>query len=104
MVERRAAELGINHVSQGHRDKLTRALEILPQWGCDLSSVCYIGDDLPDIPVMQRVGLAVAPADAAKDARDVAHWVLASGGGQGAVRETIERLMRAKDLWNVAGG
>ncbi|QDV44938.1 3-deoxy-D-manno-octulosonate 8-phosphate phosphatase KdsC [Stieleria neptunia] len=102
MVERRAVELGISHVSQGSGDKLQRALEILPEWGCELSSVCYIGDDLPDVPVMRRVGLAVAPADAAADVRNVAHWVLSSSGGHGAVRETIERLLRAKSLWSAA--
>ena len=103
MVERRAVELGISHVSQGSGDKLQRALEILPEWGCELSAVCYIGDDLPDVPVMQRVGLAVAPADASADARDVAQWVLSSSGGHGAVRETVERLLRAKNLWSATG-
>jgi 3-deoxy-D-manno-octulosonate 8-phosphate phosphatase (KDO 8-P phosphatase) len=100
MVDRRASELGIDHVSQGSGDKLKRAREIVPEWGCDLSSVCYIGDDLPDVPVMKQVGLAVAPADAAVDARESAQWVLQSRGGHGAVRETIERLLRAKGLWN----
>lgn len=100
IVDRRAGELGIDHVSQGSGDKLKRAAEILSQWGCDLNSVCYIGDDLPDIPVMKQVALAVAPADAAPDARESAQWVLHSPGGHGAVRETIERLLRAKDLWN----
>ena len=100
MVQRRADELGIHHVSQGSGDKLGRALEMLPALGCDLDGVCYIGDDRPDVAVMKRVALAVAPADAAKDARDVAHWVLETAGGHGAVRETIERLMRAKGLWD----
>lgn len=100
MVQRRADELGISHVSQGSGDKLARAQEILPQLNCDLSSVCYIGDDLPDIGLMRQVGLSVAPADAAMDARNTADWVLSSNGGQGAVRETIERLLRAKCLWN----
>ena len=100
MVDRRANELGIDHVSQGSGDKLNRATEVLSQWGCELASVCYIGDDLPDIAVMKQVGLAVAPADAATDAREVAHWVLRTDGGQGAVREVVERLLRGKGLWN----
>jgi 3-deoxy-D-manno-octulosonate 8-phosphate phosphatase (KDO 8-P phosphatase) len=100
MVDRRATELGINHVSQGSGDKLKRAMEIVPELGCDFSSVCYIGDDLPDVAVMRKVALAVAPADAAEDARRSAHWVLQSPGGHGAVRETVERLLRAKGLWN----
>jgi 3-deoxy-D-manno-octulosonate 8-phosphate phosphatase (KDO 8-P phosphatase) len=54
---------------------------------------------LNDLPVMKAVGLAVAPADAAADARDAAHWVLRSFGGTGAVRELIERLLRGKQRW-----
>lgn len=100
MVDRRGRELGIDHVSQGSGDKLERAVKIVAQWGCELSSVCYIGDDLPDVPVMKQVGLAVAPADAATDALDSADWVLKNLGGHGAVRETIERLLHSKDLWN----
>lgn len=100
MVQRRADELGVTHVSQGSGDKLARAKEVLPEFGCELSSVCYIGDDLPDVPVMKQVGLAVAPADAAMDARLAADWVLNCDGGHGAVRETIERLLRAKKLWH----
>ena len=100
MVERRAAELGIDRVVQGTGDKLKSAMEIVAELGCDLSSVCYIGDDLPDLAVMRRVALAVAPADAAEDARESAHWVLQRAGGHGAVRETVERLLRAKSVWN----
>ncbi|MCO8124413.1 HAD hydrolase family protein [Stieleria sp. TO1_6] len=103
MVDRRAGELGIQHVSQGSGNKLQRAQQILTQIDCDLSQVCYVGDDLPDICVMQQAGLAVAPADAATDAREAAHWVLHQRGGQGAVREVVERLLRAKDCWNPAG-
>ena len=103
MVQRRASELGIMHVYQGAGDKLQRAVEIADELDCELSSFCYIGDDLPDIPVMKRVGIAVAPADAAADAREAAHWVLDREGGHGAVRELVERLLRAKDLWNPNG-
>lgn len=100
MVQRRADELGITDVLQGARDKLQHATEILAAWNLDWSQTCYIGDDLPDIPVMRRVALAVTPADAAADAKETAHWVLRCGGGQGAVRELIERLMRAKECWD----
>ena len=100
MVDRRAAELGIDRVAQGSGDKLKAAMEIVADLGCDFSSVCYIGDDLPDVTVMRRAALAVAPADAAADARESAQWVLESSGGHGAVRETVERLLRAKGVWN----
>lgn len=99
MVERRASELGIENLFQSSRDKLQTAATFLEQRDYDLSSVCYLGDDLPDLPVLRSVGLAVAPADAATDVRDAAAWILESAGGHGAVRETVERLLRAKGLW-----
>ncbi|KAA5543797.1 HAD hydrolase family protein [Roseiconus nitratireducens] len=100
MVDRRAEELGIQHVSQGIGDKLSRAQTVIAELGLTVENVCYIGDDLPDLELMKSVALAAAPADAAADARDAAHWVLRSGGGQGAVREVVERLLRAKEQWN----
>jgi 3-deoxy-D-manno-octulosonate 8-phosphate phosphatase (KDO 8-P phosphatase) len=99
IVQRRADELGITHVQQGHKNKSPAADEMMRQFACQPSQVCYIGDDLPDIPVMSKVGLAVCPADAATDARNAAHWILRSNGGDGALRELIERLLRAKQRW-----
>lgn len=99
IVQQRATELGIDSIRQGSADKAAAAQEMIAQLGCQPDQVCYIGDDLPDIPVMQRVGLAVAPADAAADTQSAAGWVLGSGGGQGAVRELVERLLRAKQRW-----
>lgn len=99
IVDGRAAELGIEQVQQGCREKWPAAQSILAQWGCLPEEACYVGDDLPDIPVMKRVALAVAPADAAADTQHAAHWILRSRGGRGAVRELIERLLRAKQRW-----
>ncbi|MEO1614905.1 MAG: HAD-IIIA family hydrolase [Planctomycetota bacterium] len=104
MVARRAKELGIPMLAQNASNKLQAAKQMADEYGFDLSSVCYIGDDLPDIPVMEQVGLAAAPADAAEDARDAAHWILRQRGGEGAVRELIERLMRASDRWCLPEG
>lgn len=100
VVQRRADELGVEAVFQGIDNKLKTATELLHRWQLTLDETCYIGDDLPDIPVMRRAGLAVAPADAATDARDAAHWILHGSGGQGVVRELAERLLRAKECWN----
>ncbi|TWU43003.1 3-deoxy-D-manno-octulosonate 8-phosphate phosphatase KdsC [Novipirellula aureliae] len=99
VVERRASELGIAHVSQGAEDKLPAVKEMIAAIGCKPHQVCYLGDDLPDLPVMRYVGLAVAPCDASTDARETAQWVLRSAGGAGAVRETVERLLRATNKW-----
>jgi 3-deoxy-D-manno-octulosonate 8-phosphate phosphatase (KDO 8-P phosphatase) len=104
MVQRRADELGIQHLHQGVGDKLRCAERLLQEFEIDWNAVCYIGDDLPDVAVMQQAGLSVAPADAARDAREAAHWTMRSPGGHGAVRELIERLLRAKNLWQFKAG
>lgn len=99
IVEYRAAELGIDHVRQGYEEKGDAAAAMIAEMGCEPHQVCYVGDDLPDIAVMKSVALAVAPADAASDARNAAHWILRSRGGEGVLRELIERLLRAKHRW-----
>ncbi len=100
MVKRRAEELGIHSVQQGFAEKWPAALETIRNWGFQPKEVCYIGDDLPDLSVMQRIGLSVCPNDAASSIRQQADWVLRSNGGEGVVRELIERLLVAKQLWN----
>ena len=99
IVSHRAAELGIEEVSQGRGDKRQAAIEMSRRMGYEASEVAYIGDDLPDLPVMRWCGLAAAPSDAAADAREAAHWVLNRRGGEGAVREFIERMLRAQGRW-----
>jgi len=99
IVRLRAAELGVAHVRQGFDEKLPAAMDVMRQVGVEPAQVCYIGDDLPDLAVMRCVGLAVAPADACTDVRRVAKWVMRSSGGDGCVRELIERLLKAKSRW-----
>ena len=99
VVQKRADELGIQHLRQNAQDKLNVAKEMCEEIGCKLDEVCYIGDDLPDIGVMKSSGLAVAPSDGSIDARDAANWVLRQAGGNGAIRELAERLLRAKQRW-----
>ncbi|MHB8969529.1 MAG: KdsC family phosphatase [Pirellulaceae bacterium] len=100
IVRLRAVELGIEIVRQGFEDKLPAAQQIIEQHGLQLDQVCFIGDDLTDLPVMRRVGLGVAVADAAPDVRTYAHLVTNLGGGKGAVRELIETLLKAKNRWD----
>jgi 3-deoxy-D-manno-octulosonate 8-phosphate phosphatase (KDO 8-P phosphatase) len=99
MVTRRADELGLKHVRQGCPQKHTAVLEMIAQMGCRPDQACYLGDDLPDLPPMREVALAVAPADASTDVQAAAHWILRCRGGEGAVRELAERLLRAKQRW-----
>ncbi len=99
-VDRRAAELGISPVLQGRDDKLLAFEEVLTLTGLKPEQLCAIGDDLPDVPVLRRCGLAVAVADACREARDAAHYVTAVPGGRGAVRDAIEWLLKLQGLWD----
>ncbi len=100
VVKMRAGELGVKIVRQGTQDKLATVTEMLAEFGLTLDQVCYIGDDLPDLPVVRAVGLGVAVADAAGELREVADKVVASNGGAGAVRETIEMILKAQRCWD----
>jgi len=93
-------EMGIEIVRQGFDEKLPVVQEIIAQQSLQMEQVCYIGDDLTDAPVIRRVGLGVAVADAAAEVKSVAHWVTRSSGGCGAVRELIETLLRARSRWD----
>lgn len=99
IVKLRAAELGIEIVRQGFEQKWHATEEIVQSLGLSLEQVCFIGDDLPDLPVIRRVGLGVAVADAAAEVRAAAHLVTVKPGGQGAVRELIETILKAQDRW-----
>ena len=99
-VKIRAAELGVEIVRQGADDKLAVTREILADLGLTPTQVCYIGDDLPDLPVVRAVGLGVAVADAAAELRQAADYVTTGVGGAGAVRETIEMILKAQRRWD----
>jgi 3-deoxy-D-manno-octulosonate 8-phosphate phosphatase (KDO 8-P phosphatase) len=99
VVDRRAAELGIGLVRQGAAEKLPAYRSLLVEAGVTAEAVCYIGDDLPDLPPMRACGLAVAVADACAEARADAHYITWTPGGRGAVRETIELILRCQGHW-----
>ncbi len=98
-VQRRAAELGVTPVHQGVEDKAAALAAVLAELGLTADRACCVGDDLPDVPLLRRCGLAVAVADACPEAREDAHFVTAAPGGRGAVREVIERVLRAQGRW-----
>ncbi len=100
IVKLRSTELGVDIVRQGFEEKLSIAQEVAGEVGLKLEQVCYIGDDLPDLPVMRAVGLAIAVADACAEVRSIAHHVTKLPGGQGAVREAIEYITKAKGQWD----
>ena len=98
-VKIRASELGVSLVRQGTVDKIVTLHEIVEKLGLDLSQVGYIGDDLPDLPVLRAVGLGVAVADAAAEVRQAADFVTSVPGGRGAVRETVETILQSQQRW-----
>jgi len=73
--------------------------EILQKAGVTESAVAYVGDDLPDLPIMRRVGLAVAVGDAVPEVMEAAHYVTKARAGRGAIRETVELILKSKGIW-----
>jgi len=100
LVERRASELGIKYVRQGTWNKIKDFEELLTEIEIDEKEVAFIGDDVTDIPLMQRSELAVAVADAVEETRGVAHYVTQLPGGFGAVREVCELILKAQGRWS----
>jgi 3-deoxy-D-manno-octulosonate 8-phosphate phosphatase (KDO 8-P phosphatase) len=98
-MTRRASENGMEFVYQGREEKLGPYEEILRLAQANDADVAFIADDLPDLPVFRRVGLAVAVANAAPEIRAIAHLVTKRRGGEGAVRETIEFILKAQGKW-----
>ena len=98
IVDRRAKQLGIKHVYQGCHDKLDAFNHLLEKTGIDEQQVCYAGDDWIDLPVLERVGLAVTVPDADKIMKDRVHWVTSHRGGKGAVREICNLVLAAQGL------
>jgi 3-deoxy-D-manno-octulosonate 8-phosphate phosphatase (KDO 8-P phosphatase) len=96
----RAAQLGITLVHQGVTSKLESYEQIVDSLLMEDEHVAYMGDDVLDLPVLTRVGLATAPADAVEDVRTRVHWVSAANGGHGAARALVELVLRAQDRWD----
>ena len=96
----RAAQLAVRIVVQGVSHKLAAYEQIIRDAGLDDGDVAYMGDDLLDLPVLGRVGLSSAPADAAAEVRARVDWVSQASGGRGAARELIELVLRAQRRWD----
>lgn len=104
IVERRAAELEIGIIKQAVKEKLSVVEDIATDEGVGLDAIAYVGDDLPDLPVIRAVGFGVAVADAAPELLDAADYVTQQPGGRGALREVIEKLLKESDRWETATG
>ena len=95
----RAKQCKFRYVYQGHIEKIPILEEIMTDAGCTKEQVAYIGDDLTDVVVMHRVGLAIATANARPEVKAQAHYVTAAPGGSGAVREVVELILQAQGYW-----
>ena len=98
-VRIRAKELGITLLRQGVRDKGKALEEIMWKKGYTPEQICFVGDDLVDLPVFARVGLAVAVADGTEDVKAKAHYITHHSGGKGAVREVCDLILKAQGKW-----
>lgn len=96
---RRAREMNMEFIYMKQPLKIPAYEEILRKAGVPESSVAYVGDDLPDLPVMRRVGLAVAVGNAVPEVKKAAHYITDARAGRGAIRETVELILKAKGLW-----
>ncbi|NLX29121.1 MAG: HAD hydrolase family protein [Bacteroidales bacterium] len=103
-VRMRYAKLGIRHFYDNASEKTGCLEDFIRVSGVDSRQILYMGDDLPDYPVMTRVGIPTCPADAVPEIKAVARYVSDRKGGRGCVRDVIEQVMRASDHWDIPAG
>ena len=96
LLQRRADELGIDPLIQGREDKLTALNELLQNMRIEMDEIAFMGDDLPDLAVMRRVGLGITPANGSSTNAKQADWQTNNAGGRGAVREVAEMILDAQ--------
>ncbi|HWZ33604.1 MAG TPA: HAD hydrolase family protein [Bryobacteraceae bacterium] len=98
-TEERARQVKMTYVYQGHIEKIPILEEIAAKSGVPLDQVAYAGDDLTDVVIMSRVGLAIAVANARPEVKHAAHYVTTASGGSGAIREVCELILQAQGKW-----
>ncbi len=99
-LTRRAHEMKMEFIYQKQPTKIPALEDILKTTGVSESAVAFVGDDLPDLPILRRVGLAVAVGDAVLEVKLAAHYVTKAIGGKGAIRETVELILKSKGVWD----
>lgn len=99
-VERRCQELGITDLVQSARDKRQEMISMARTRALEVDSILYIGDDLPDLPAINSAAISAAPSDAAPEVLAAVTWKLTSRGGQGVLREVVERLLKTRGEWD----
>jgi len=96
----RAWDLKVEDCFVGHLDKLPVLEQLCAKYGLRPEEVAHVGDDLADLPLLTRVGLACCPADAVAEVRERAHWVVPSAGGRGVLRAVAEGILKARGHWD----
>jgi len=99
-LEHRCRDLGIRMIFQGVADKAALLDDIAVESGLHSRNIAFMGDDLPDLPLLKKVGLAIAVSDAHPAVREASHHITAAAGGAGAVREICEAILKARQLWS----
>ena len=98
-VKYRAKELGIQEIYQGVKGKESLCRKLIQRKGLKREQVCCMGDDLPDLPMFSEAGISIAVADASPEVRAAARFVTRNGGGNGAVREVCELILKGQEKW-----
>ena len=101
-ITKRLNMLGVNDVFTGIPDKVVKLEEYMAQYGLKPEQIVYVGDDIPDLKVMQRVGVAACPSDAAPEIRQICHFISERPGGRGCVRDIIEQTLKVQGKWMTA--
>jgi 3-deoxy-D-manno-octulosonate 8-phosphate phosphatase (KDO 8-P phosphatase) len=101
-VAQRASEMAMEFVIQGQARKVEAYKGIVARTGVAADEVAYLGDDLPDLPLLEMAGLAVAVGDAVPEVKRAAHYVTRAGGGRGAAREVVELILKSQGRWKEA--
>ncbi len=99
LVERRAKDMGVSEVIGGILPKIKAIDYLVEKYKVNLQSICFIGDDLIDLGVMKKVGIPVAVKNAPLEVKKIACYVTHFSGGEGAVREVVELILKAKGMW-----
>lgn len=100
-VMSRFENLGVQEIHLGVSNKLTLLNTLLSKYAIDLKEVMFIGDDMPDYACMKEVGVAISPADAIEEIKHISHYVSSKKGGEGVVREIIEKTLKLQDKWHI---
>lgn len=100
-VQKRLLGLGITEIHLGVKNKMQVLSQLLEKYQLNLHDLMYVGDDMPDYEVMQVVGLAVCPNDAVEDIKTISHYMSPKNGGEGVVRDVLEKVLKLQGKWGV---